>query len=90
MKNLDKHFTFIQVKELLDNPETREQTLEQLKMLSPESDSLKGLIAFLAKNEWNYAVVKQKEDNATQEFTHLLSPQKKNKVWLKVAAVLVL
>jgi hypothetical protein len=65
LKNLDKHFTFIQVKELLDNPETREQTLEQLKMLSPESDSLKGLIAFLAKNEWNYAVVKQKEDNAT-------------------------
>lgn len=90
MRELNKHITFEEVKELLDNPRTNEQTIEQLKVLAAEEDSVKGLIDFLAKNNWDYGKVKERENRAHQEFEQLIPQHKKlTNNWLKMAAVLV-
>jgi len=91
LKIINSHSTFDEVKSLLDNLNTRDQTLAQLKVLDPVNDEVKGLISFLQIHNWNYSSVQESERKAQQHFLHTLQTQerKNTKVWLKIAAVLL-
>ncbi|MEX1001694.1 MAG: hypothetical protein WDZ35_06225 [Crocinitomicaceae bacterium] len=90
MKRLDKHTTLEEIKVLLDDAKSHESTIEELKIHVSDFDDVKGLIALLRKNKWDYTTVKSVEQNANTDFNALLKQAETPRFpWLKVAAVII-
>lgn len=92
MNKENKHITLKELLVLLENENSREETICFLKNLDPENEDVKGLKLFLETNNYDSKRLNDFAINSKPSFNTLLQEKKSattHRSWLKYAAVLI-
>lgn len=92
MNKENKHISLKELLVLLENENSREETIRFLKNLDSENEDVKGLKLFLETNNYDYKLLQDFISNSKPNFNSLIQEKKNsanNRSWIKYAAVLI-